>query len=146
MTSIRENEALGCSIEKIVADEIERETGEKPVFPANKRGIYDFEVKSALYEVKSCHVKIRDGFYKRKQRQEYRNGRFWIFNQTHESLREAAENSGKQALYVFVLLDGNHQINNKKTLTWQTVHKIISTIKPRTHGDYGINHKLIFEA
>jgi hypothetical protein len=59
-------------------------------------------------------------------------------------LKKYADENCKEACYIFVLLDSENLIIKQKSLSWDSADKIITHIKPRNHGDYGINHELIF--
>ena len=143
--TIKENEAKGIEIEKAVANQFQVTANAQKVqitFPSNSRTFFDFESDFTVYEVKSCHQIIKNGL--RKTRQQSRNGRFWIYRNSHFDLKKYADENCKEACYIFVLLDSENLIIKQKSLSWNSADKIIAHIKPRSHGDYGINHELIF--
>ena len=145
MATLRENEANGKALEKIIAQNLQiTVNGFKPViiFPLNSKTFFDFETDFTVYEVKSCHQIIKNGLHKSKKLKS-RNGRFWIFKNSHFDIKAYADENKKEICYIFVLLKDN-KIIKQKSLSWDDTDKIIAHIKPRSHGDYGVNHSLIF--
>lgn len=144
MTSIKQNENLARELERTLADEIELNIKEKPTFPNDIHANYDFSTSLALYEVKSCHVTIKDGFSKQKK-QSTRNGRFFIHGDSHKQLKEMTDILNKKAWYIFILLDNDDKIIKRKWFDWWDVQLILQRCKRRKIGDFMVDHKLVFD-
>jgi hypothetical protein len=100
---------------------------------------FDFYTDKALFEVKSCHAKIKDGVGRK-----LRSGRFSIHKDSHDLIAMNASDQKKYAIYIFVLLDDKHQIIAKRILNWIAINKLLLILKPIHRGDYQFKHEIIF--
>jgi hypothetical protein len=105
---------------------------------SHDRAYYDFVNDKAYFEVKSCHVKIKNGKYG------MRSGRFSIHKVSHELIAQEASEHGKHAIYIFLLIDENNQIIKKRILNWLSVNKLLLLLKPiPSRLDFQFKHEVI---
>lgn len=138
MYLIKQNQKNGKEIEDLISYQISE--NEEIISQPEGRTFYDIETEKSFIEVKTCHQTIKNGKPKK-----LRNGRFWIFDKSHKQIKVEADKINKQVWYVFVLLDSANNIVVQKRLDWQAVESLVRQIKPRAHGDYGINYNSIFK-
>lgn len=142
--TIKENEARGREIERIVAAKICGSAS------PSRRWLYDVETGDAILEVKSCKVKTKG--YKTATGQYMQTGRFFILVNSHRRLKEKAVEMAKEPKYVFVVYDlvkDRLKVVRMKTVSHETVSSLLSNRKVYTRTDglklVGIRHTQIFE-
>ncbi len=131
---------MGLQENQILGEELELELASffKATLSQN-HAYYDFYNSKAYFEVKSCHVKIKNGKYG------MRSGRFSIHKVSHELIAQEASEHGKHAIYIFLLIDENSQIIKKRILNWISVNKLLLLLKPiPSRQDYQFKHEVIF--